>query len=320
MCPGRWRSFPPDKVAWIENLIALRPLSLPAWQSELRNDEDKDFLLYLVEHGVSLTDRDSVLEPFRCSNYRSAYGRAADEVNAALDPDIVAGRIFRPFNGEISPFVHALGAVPKTASTVRVIQDHSRPFGRSLNNHLSQSNFSFLSVDDAVKLMSRNCYMAKVDIEAAYRHVPIDPSDWDKLAFTWPSDDLSDTFIDGYLQFGLTNACEIFNCMGRAIMRMMARRGFKCLVVYVDDFIIICQSQAMTWYVYWALRQLLRKLGFQVNPKPHKCIPPCQICHARGARCGDISLQPYGGPDSTHGWWTTRWLLRSTSSSTWFIS
>jgi hypothetical protein len=30
----------------------------------LRNDEDKHFLLYLVEHGVSLTDRDSVLEPF----------------------------------------------------------------------------------------------------------------------------------------------------------------------------------------------------------------------------------------------------------------
>jgi hypothetical protein len=47
----------------------------------------------------------------------------------------------------------------------------------------------------------------------------------------WPSDDLSDTFIDGYLQFGLTNACEIFNRIGRAIMRMMARRGFKCVTV-----------------------------------------------------------------------------------------
>jgi hypothetical protein len=89
--------------------------------------------------------------------------------------------------------------------------------------------------------------MAKVDIEAAYRHVPIDPADWDKLAFTWPSDSLNDLYLDGYFQFGLMNAREVFNRIGRAIVRMMACRGFKCLVVYVDDFIIICPDQATTW-------------------------------------------------------------------------
>jgi hypothetical protein len=74
--------------------------------------------------------------------------------------------------------------------------------------------------------MGPNCYMAKVDIEAAYRHVPIDPYDWDKTAFCWPTDALEDLYFDGYLQFGLKNACEVFNRIGRAIIRMMARRGF----------------------------------------------------------------------------------------------
>jgi hypothetical protein len=223
--PGQWRTgLSSNKVAWIEALIALRPLDLVSWQSELRDDPDSEFLLYLVEHGLSLTDSSTPLEPFKCRNYKSAYS-ASHQVNTALADDILRQRIFRPFPGETSSFVHALGAVPKTATTVRVIHDHSRPYGRSLNA-ARQTNFSFDSVDDAVALMSHKCYMAKVDIEAAYRHVPIDPADWDKLAFTWPTDSIDDLYIDGYLQFGLMNACEVFTRIGRGIVRMMARRVY----------------------------------------------------------------------------------------------
>jgi hypothetical protein len=107
--------------------------------------------------------------------------------------------------------------------------------------------------------------MAKVDIEAAYRHVPIDPYDWDKTTFCWPTDSWDNLYFDGYLQFCLKSACEVFNRIGRAIIRMMTRRGPHVLVVYVDDFIIICSTEAMAWYVFWALHILLRKPGFTVN-------------------------------------------------------
>lgn len=140
--------------------------------------------------------------------------------------------------------------------------------------------------------MRHKCYMAKVDIEATYRHVPIDPADWDKLDFRWPTDSDTDLYVDGYLQFGLMNACEVFNRIGRAIVRMMACKGFKCLVVsYVDDFFIICPDQATTWYAYWALRALLKRLGFSVNPKPHKLIPPCQILEFLGVTLDSINMQ-----------------------------
>jgi hypothetical protein len=147
--PGQWRqSFLPDKVAWIESLIALRSLDLAAWQHELREDSDRGFLLYLVEHCLSSTDSNTILPPFRCRNYKSAYLAAAD-VDAALAPDILCQRIFRPYPGDSSQFVHALDAVPKTATSVWVIHDHSWPYGRSLNDALNQSNFSFDFVDDA---------------------------------------------------------------------------------------------------------------------------------------------------------------------------
>jgi hypothetical protein len=144
-CPGRWRAFPPDQVTWIEFLCKLRPLNLATWQSELRNDEDRDFLLYVVEHGLSLTSRTcSSLVPFKCNNYKLAY-LSFIKVEAAMEPDIIAQRIFWPYPDNTSSFVHSLGAVSKTESTIRVIHDHSRPAGRSLNDELTQSNFSFQS-------------------------------------------------------------------------------------------------------------------------------------------------------------------------------
>jgi hypothetical protein len=265
----------------------VQPLNLATWQSELRNDKDRDFLLYVVEHSLSLTSEiDSPLIPFKCNNYKSAYFSVA-QGQAALEPDVVAQRIFRPPPGVSSFYVHSLGAVPKTESTVRVIHDHSRPVGRSLNDALTQSNISFQSVDDAIRLMSPRCYMAKVDIEAAYRHVPIDPYNWDKTSFCWPTD----LYFDGYLQFGLKNACEIFNRIGWAIMRMMAQQGFHVLVVYVDDFIIICPTEAMAWYVFWARRILLRKLGFTLNMRAHKCIAPCQILDFLGVTLDSVAMQ-----------------------------
>jgi hypothetical protein len=130
-CPGRWRQFSADNVTWIESLIASRPLRLSAWQDKLAKYEDRDFLLYVVEHGLSLTNGTAALPAFRCRNCRSAY-EAAAQVDAALEPDIRANRIFRPYAGDSSSYVHALGAVPKTTTTVRVIHDHSWPFGRSL--------------------------------------------------------------------------------------------------------------------------------------------------------------------------------------------
>jgi hypothetical protein len=98
-------------------------------------------------------------------------------------------------------------------------------------------------------------------------------------------------YLDGYLQFGMMNACEVFNRIGCAIVRMMMRRGHKCFVVYVDDFIIICDTEAMAWYVYWTLRLLLRKLGFQVNSKPHKCVPPCQVLEFLGIELDSVLMQ-----------------------------
>jgi hypothetical protein len=71
----------------------------------------------------------------------------------------------------------------------------------------------------------------------------------------------------------------------------VARRGFHVLVVYVDDFIIICSTEAMAWYVFWALRILLRKLGFTRNMQAHKCIAQCQLLDFLGVTLDSVAMQ-----------------------------
>jgi hypothetical protein len=209
--PDRWRSFPIGYVRFIAQKLSERPLKFEAWERNLLDDPDREFLLHMVRHGLSLTSVYTQLQPFDCKNYKSAYTNVV-MVDEALAPYLEAGRLFIPPLGITSQYVHALGAVLKTATLVRVIHDHLRPYGSALNESLSQTSFSFASVDDTIKLMTQGGYMAKVDIEAAYRHVPIDPADWDKLAFRWPDTRL---LFDGYMLFGLKYACEILTALAR---------------------------------------------------------------------------------------------------------
>jgi hypothetical protein len=233
--PGIWRELlPPVQVPWVESLIELRPLRSDRWRQHLRQDPDHEFLLYVVEHGLCLTEETACIAPYNCKNYNSILKHRA-HVAAALAPDIASRRIFSPPAGMTSSYIHALGAVPKTEDSVRVIHDLSRPIGRALNKHMQEITFQFESLDDAIALMTPGCYMAKVDIEGAYRHVPICPLDWAKLAFLGPD---GVEFWNGILPFSAKIAREVLNRFGAAIKRMMARLGIRCIIVYVDDFLL----------------------------------------------------------------------------------
>jgi hypothetical protein len=172
-----------------------------------------------------LTDETTRIEPYRCRNY-SSIELHKDKVLGALAPNLEQHRIFRPPSGLTSNFIHALGAVPKTEDSVRVIHGLSRPLDRALNDHMQQVGFEFQTPNDAIEWMRPGCFMAKVDIEGAYRHVPIDLWDWDKLAFIHPA---GFEVWDGFLCFGANIACEVFNRIGLAIKRMMLVLAFDVL-------------------------------------------------------------------------------------------
>ena len=70
--------------------------------------------------------------------------------------------------------ISPLGVLEKPDGGVRLIHDCSMPPGRAVNDYSTEEwHLKFARVDDAAALVTEGCFMAKVDISSAYRHVPI---------------------------------------------------------------------------------------------------------------------------------------------------
>ena len=66
----------------------------------------------------------------------------------------------------------------------------------------------------------------------------------------------------------------IFHRLRQAVKRFMAKRGYRSLVVYLDDFLIIGATYAECLEIFNCLVKLLQELGFQISW--HKVIPRTQ--------------------------------------------
>ena len=77
--------------------------------------------------------------------------------------------------------------------------------------------------------------LAKVDIEAAYRLVPVHPDDRLLQAMSWEGQ----TYVDPMLPFGLRSAPKIFIAIADALNWYLQWRGIPEVYHYLDDFIII---------------------------------------------------------------------------------
>jgi hypothetical protein len=121
-------------------------------------------------------------------------------------------------------------------------------------------------VDEATALMNKQCFLAKIDLESAYRSIPLHPSCYKLTGLKWRfSDNKKDTFIfDSRLPFGASRSCRIFQALTDSIVRMMARRNIVCRG-YIDDFMIISDSYSECKAALDTMIVLIASLGLKVN-------------------------------------------------------
>lgn len=228
------------------------------------NDCDRDFLLDGIENGFRITDKDSVVVPVESENHRSAH-QYKDLVEAELMRQIEEGNyvVASTKPAIISP----LAAIPKDDGSVRLIHDGSRPFGCAMNNYATMRPERFQTIDDACKLAKPNYWCAKLDLKAAYRSVPIHSDDYKVTGFKWRfAGDSQPTYLfDSRLPFGSTLAPSHFHRLSQAVARCMRRRGWKDVVVYIDDFLVIAPTYDLCNQALHCLINLVRRLGFYVS-------------------------------------------------------
>ena len=78
--------------------------------------------------------------------------------------------------------------------------------------------------------------MAKLDLQEAYRAVPVHPSDQCLLAVTWEGTVYTDRALP---VFGLRSAPKLFSALINAMMWVLHDRGVGAALHYLDDFLVL---------------------------------------------------------------------------------
>jgi len=99
-------------------------------------------------------------------------------------------------------------------------------------------SLSYVSVDTVsaiVSALGTGSLLAKIDIEAAYRLVPVHPDDRPLLGLRWNGE----VYCDAMLPFGLRSAAKIFNALADALEWTIRQKGATHIAHYLDDFVIV---------------------------------------------------------------------------------
>ena len=221
------------------------PLNLPEWITSLVAHPDTCFADYILK-GIAGGFRIG----FSYSNvHLRAVGRNMPSARSHPQPveeflrrECVAGRIVGPLNARCFPQIHTsrFGVIPKSnqPGKWRLILNLSAPDGFSANDGVDPElcSLRYTTVDDAVAgILHLGCgsLLAKVDIEAAYRIIPVHPEDRWLLGMRWQGS----LFVDTVLPFGLRSAPKVFTAVADALEWCFRQAGVSYSQHYLDDFL-----------------------------------------------------------------------------------
>lgn len=223
------------------------PLQPDAWAEALIGHPDQALARYIV-NGLRRGFRIGFQRgsPLRSSHHNMESTRLHPEViDDYIRKECSLGRMLGPFEdiSVLPPLqVSKFGVIPKGHGTNewRLITDLSSPHGTSVNDGIDPelTSLQYLKVDDVAALAAQQgvgALLAKVDVSAAYRQIPVHPQDRPLQAVKWDGK----VYIDSRLPFGLRSAPKIFNAIADALNWILIQAGIPVVRHYLDDFIIV---------------------------------------------------------------------------------
>ena len=240
---------PQQDHGWAPIMAVSTQLNPKAWETALKPHPDKAFSRFLVEglrQGFRIGfNRQAPLKP-ASRNIQSAHDHP-QAIDDYLAKERALGRMLGPFIPEVLVAlpefqVNRVRVIPKGHDTGRwrLITELSYPPNGSVNDGIEPDlMFSFVCLSRSSGRGShpagRGALLAKVDIESAYRLIPVHPQDRLLQAVQWRSN----IYIDPMLPFGLRSAPKIFNAVADALEWYMCRQGVQHIFHYLDDFIVL---------------------------------------------------------------------------------
>lgn len=207
----------------------------------------------------------------RCVNLRTATDDPIIEgkVNAIIMADVKAKKKAGPFDSQPFLFFSSspIGAVPKKGTDkIRVIHHLSHPFhGDSINRSITEKYQPLGNFDAAcvlIRRIGRGCWLIKLDVEAAYKQVPVREEDWPLLGFKWRGK----WYYERVLPFGLTSSCRKWELYATALHYFLKKKfGVDCIVHYIDDYLFVLESRELAEHQLESALSLCRRLGLPMS-------------------------------------------------------
>ena len=160
-------------------------------------------------------------------------------------------------------FISTVFLTPKADSTFRMILNL-----KELNEFIVYKHFKMESFNNALCMVTPNCFMGTIDLKDAYYTVPICDSDRKFMRFIWRGQ----IWEYSCLAMGLSSAPRIFTKLLKPVLSELRSRGHQS-VMYIDD----CYVQAETFQE--CLENInetvitLENLGFVINREKSVLVP-----------------------------------------------
>ena len=254
-------------------------LPLERWDQYLHLHPDQVFAAFL-RRGIQSGFRIGFDRSKRLSNCTNNHQSVKD------NKMVVESYVMREVaNSKLSPSamkgIHCspIGIIPKPhqPGKYRLIVDLSAPQCSSINDGVPTElcSLHYASVEQAVelvKLCGPGALMAKLDLQSAYRMVPVHPQDQSLLGIEWDSR----IYIDKALPFGLRSAQKLFTAVADALAWAMICNGLSSFLHYLDDF-FFCAPKVSTRCqdALGIAVPLCLQLGLPVAPQ--KVEGPCSV-------------------------------------------
>lgn len=160
-------------------------------------------------------------------------------------------------------FISNIFLRPKANGKMRLILNL-----KSLNKFINTSHFKLEDLRTAIKLISKNDFMANLDLKDAYLLIKIHTESRKFLRFVWENS----TYELNVLPFGLNTAPYVFTKMMKPIAKLLRTCGYLSKI-YLDDLLLIGRSYKECLDNIVITTKLLCSLGFIINEEKSNLIP-----------------------------------------------
>jgi hypothetical protein len=233
-----------------------------------RRPQQVEQILDAIEHGISIDFSGDRRTPRACDNPKPGTAEDAQKMHEMIMDDVRDGKKAGPFARAPFPIfsVSPVRCVPKKNGKVRVIHNLSHPFHspRSINSNVREGAYSCSSWGDAAAAVVRfgvGCWLVKLDISAAFKQVPVRPSDWNLLGFHWRGS----FYYERVLPFGLKSSPRLWELFASALHHFiqsdLEESAGAVVIHYVDDFLFIAKTQQQAQRMLDGAIRLAEELG-----------------------------------------------------------